>query len=324
VGGLQFGTRVHPEFLGQQVGDLAVGRERLTLPARPVQRPHPVRPEPLLPRVAPHQRRQLAEHVGVPAEGEVQLDAPVQRAQVALHQRDDLVALHRLGRHVGQRWHVAPQRQRVGERGALLLGVPGGRRPSRLRGERREPLEVEAARRDLDAVAVRFGPDAAGPEQVPDPHHVLLDGAARIRGCCAVPQRRDQLVDADGAAGLQQQRGQHDPQLARPDPHLVPVDEHFERSQHPELDDRVHHSLPSLEGVTGRPRRAGTPRDGGSDQPKRSIMSATSSTTNSADAPVSRTFDSQPERPSRAMRLELSSSISVMPRKGMNAAPSTP
>jgi hypothetical protein len=63
---------------------------------------------------------------------------------------------------------------------------------------------------------------------------------------------------------------------------------------------------------------------GAAAQPKRSIRSVTSSTTKSADAPVTIVFDSHPDRPPRATRRELSSRSSVIPRNGMNAAPSTP
>lgn len=59
-------------------------------------------------------------------------------------------------------------------------------------------------------------------------------------------------------------------------------------------------------------------------QPSLVTSSVPSSTTNSADAAISSRFDNQPERPSAVTRVELSRSSSVMPRNGMNAAPSTP
>ncbi len=52
--------------------------------------------------------------------------------------------------------------------------------------------------------------------------------------------------------------------------------------------------------------------------------SVISRTKNSPDATPTSALDSQPERPSRAIRRELSRISRVPPRNGMNAAPSTP
>ena len=72
---LQRGARVDPQLLDERAPCLLVALERIGLPAGAVEGQHELGQEALAHRVLGHQRLELADHVVVPAEREVRLDA---------------------------------------------------------------------------------------------------------------------------------------------------------------------------------------------------------------------------------------------------------
>lgn len=89
--GLEVGPRIDAQLVGEQGGDDAVALQRFSPPPGQVQRPHPLRPEPLPQRVRPDQRPQLRHHLVGPAQRQIGVDPQLQRVQALLGQhRDDI------------------------------------------------------------------------------------------------------------------------------------------------------------------------------------------------------------------------------------------
>ena len=133
------------EVVGELLARLAVGVERLGLAAAAVEGEHQLPGEPLARRVLGDQLPQLADELGVPAGGQVGLDARLQRGQPLLLEPRDLGLRERLERQVGER-RPAPQARapRAGPRG--VLGLPGGQRAPPVLDQPLEALGVELAR----------------------------------------------------------------------------------------------------------------------------------------------------------------------------------
>ena len=64
----QVGARVQPQLVGEEAAEVLVGGERVRLAARPVQRHHQLRAQPLLERVLTDERGQLGRHLRMAAE----------------------------------------------------------------------------------------------------------------------------------------------------------------------------------------------------------------------------------------------------------------
>ena len=105
-------ARLEPELVDERRARVAVRRERLGLAARAVQRQHQLPGEPLAQRVVADGRRELADELGVPAVGELALEAALERGQAQLLEPRDLALGEVLEREIGER-RAAPERQRL-------------------------------------------------------------------------------------------------------------------------------------------------------------------------------------------------------------------
>jgi len=188
------------------------------------------------------QRLQLADQLGVPAEGQVGVQALLEGDQAGLLEGWCRGPAQRLGGDVGQR-RSPPERQRPAELFGRLASVTGGHGPPAAVGRLPEAVPIELARLDPEQVAARPGQQhrrrpvrLSGPVQRPaQPGHVALEHVAGRRRRCLSPQLVDQPVGRDHPAGVEEESSEHSPRLraahVKP-PAAVP---HLDRPQDPEL-----------------------------------------------------------------------------------------
>ncbi len=230
----QLWTRLDAELLDERVARIPVCRQRVGLPALPVEGEHQLRAETLPHRVGRDERLELR-HEPIPTECEVGVDPQLDRARPQPLEPCDLGLRERLVREVGKR-RATPERQRL--RGA-------GRRPVRIACSRlprvgEEPLEahrVDRLRVDLDGVARRSRDDRGGVTQRgPQAGDLRLERVPRPGRRRLLPEVLDEPVDGDDPAAVDEQVGEQRALLRRPQRHAFPVAQHLERPQEPELD----------------------------------------------------------------------------------------
>jgi hypothetical protein len=191
------------ELVDERGAGVPVALERFGLAARAVQREHQLRAEPLVQRVVGDETLQLADELGVAAEGEVGVDAGLERREPQLVQARDLGLQRLLGRQVGER-RAAPQRERGAQERGGVLDAAGRRGRAGVGDALLEALEVELARGDAQEVAgaARLE-DAArgGLEQLAQRDDVHLQRLERTVGRGLAPQRVDQPVAGDNLVG---------------------------------------------------------------------------------------------------------------------------
>ena len=140
--------------LVQPIARVAVGRQRLRLPAGTVQRQHQLPVQPLPERLPRNEGLQLADQLRVPTKGEIGVNSILESRQpqilkpLALDPRERLVEL-------GQ-CRTTPERERLLQHlcGTLGLGAPG------VRQQPLEPQQIELLGVDLQARS-RAGESAA-------------------------------------------------------------------------------------------------------------------------------------------------------------------
>ena len=130
-------ARLEPELVERRPR-VAVGLERLRLPARAVEREHELAPEPLAVRMLGDQRLELADQARVAAEREVGLDPLLERRQPELLEPAGLDPRERLLAELGQR-RPAPEGERLAQQARRAAGVGVARLGD-------EPLEAPAGR----------------------------------------------------------------------------------------------------------------------------------------------------------------------------------
>ena len=133
---LELGPRLDAELVDEPASRVAVCLERVGLPARAVEREHQLHAVPLAKRVSGNEALQLRQHLLVPAEGEVVVDALRERGEAQVVQPGDVVARGGPERHVGE-GGPSPELERLAQ---------GGRRLRRGLGLRSREERVEAAR----------------------------------------------------------------------------------------------------------------------------------------------------------------------------------
>ena len=100
---LQLPAGFDPELLGQRAARVAVGLERLGLPAAAVERQHPQRVQPLPPRALGQQRVELDDRLAVAPGGEILLDGQLDRARAQLLEAARLQHCEGLADDIGER-----------------------------------------------------------------------------------------------------------------------------------------------------------------------------------------------------------------------------
>ena len=214
-------ARFEAELVDECGARVVVGRERVGLPARPVERQHQLSGEALAQRVGPDGRRDLPGELGVPAGGEVVREASLERGQAQLLEPRDLGPGEVHEREVGE-CRTAPERER------LAVAV--------LRDQLAEAVQVQLPGLDTQDVAGDPRLQPPGPEHPPQPRHVAVQLGHRRGGSRLAPQRVDQPVLRDDLVRAQQQVAEQRALAAALDGERAVVLHHLQRPQDPELD----------------------------------------------------------------------------------------
>ena len=133
---LQRPARLQAQLLPQQLARLPVHRQRVSLPAGPIQREHQLPAQPLLQRVGGDQRLDLPDQLTVGSQRQIGLDPVLQRRQPRFLQPCDRSLRERLVRELGKRLSP-PQPQRRAQ--PLLSRGPHRRRPAPAAPQRQAP-----------------------------------------------------------------------------------------------------------------------------------------------------------------------------------------
>ena len=249
-------TGLDAELGDEHRASAAVHRERLGLPSRAVERQHQLAAQPFPQGLGLDQRRQLADHLAVPAARELGLEAVLPGGEPGFLQRaEDRPGDARVGQ-VGQRL-AAPQRERAAEdlgRGTRVTGR--GRRPA-LGHEGLELVQVDAFLGHAQQVArflAQHRDDFAARIELlqclaHSPHRVVQH-VLRRRGWRVTPKRVHGLGDRHRAVDVQQKKGQERALRHAAERDLAAVVDDLEGAEHRkphQTEDRV------------LPRRTGAP-----------------------------------------------------------------
>jgi hypothetical protein len=256
---LQLRARLDAQLVHEPPTRGAIGLERLGLASAAVEGDEPQALEALTQRVLAGQRLELDDHLRVPPQGEVGLDAVLERGEAHFLEPPDLVLREGLVGEVGQR-RSAPERECLLEprrrSGRLLVA-----------GLLDEGLEARRVERvDPQGVAGRLSNQCAVAEHPSQPRDVALNVLRRGRRRPLSPELVDEPVDRDDLAGAQEQDREQGARLAGRKLERPVVARDLERAQDAELERPAHarstgvnrSSTAAAEGLSRRESRART------------------------------------------------------------------
>ena len=139
---LELDARLQSELVDEERASAAVDLESFRLPARPIQRKHQLRPEPLAVGVLLDERLELGDERRVAAECELGVDALLDRAEPHFFESLHLNARERLEFEVGKRAAV-PQPLGTAQELCRSTRIAGGQRLACRRDQLLEELDVE-------------------------------------------------------------------------------------------------------------------------------------------------------------------------------------
>jgi hypothetical protein len=246
-------ARLDPELLDERPPRLPKGRERVRLPPSAVEGVHELGAEVLAERMLRDQRLELGDQLAGSPEGEVGLEAALQRRETKLVQARGFGRESVLMEDVLERL-AAPEAEGLPEQ----LGRSGGivvERRSRGAREALEPVRIEPVGLDPKHVAVRMRRQdracisrPAGledPAELRDVEPELAAGLWRIVG----PEHVDDPVRRDHRVRVHQEQREQRPLRRRADPHDRVVEDDLDRPQHPEFQ-RPPHGSRRIESTT--------------------------------------------------------------------------
>ncbi len=196
---LQLRTRLHAEFLDQRGSCSAVCLERVRLPARAVEGENELAAEPLAERLFADQSFELRDEVRVTSEGEVRIDAVLERLDSKLGEGRRRGA-DRFTGQVGKRISP-PQRERLVEQRSGLAWLAR----TRLVAEAAETVEIELTELDTEQIAGRPSDDAIA-ELAAEAEDVVLQRSESRGRRIVAPDQVGQPVGCDDSVRVEQQR----------------------------------------------------------------------------------------------------------------------
>ena len=212
---------------------LAKRLQRLGLAPAAIEREHPLTAQALAQRVLGHERLELGHQIGVAAERQVGVDAPLQRHRAPLLEPGDLGLRERLVRDVGQRG-PAPQRQGLAQPRRRVAGSVERERLPTVVHQPLEAVEVELAVLHVDHVSAASrlkAPPLAVVERATQLTDVVLQHLRRRRRRRLAPQGVDHPLAPHRLVAMQQQEDQDAAQAALTEPdRAIPVGD-LERAQ---------------------------------------------------------------------------------------------
>ena len=203
---------IEPELVAEHVAGRAIRSERVRLTARAVEREHELGARPLPQRLRRDEGLELGHELGVAAEREVGVHAPLDRGHAQLLEPGDVGLGERLVGEIRER-RPAPEgkglaqhslgsrRIAIFERRAALIGEPG------------EAMEVDPLESTSSDVARGARDDRLRAQSLAELGDVDLN---RVRGGfwrISRPEALDEPVDGDDATRLEREDGQQSTQL---------------------------------------------------------------------------------------------------------------
>jgi len=170
-----------------------------------------------------HERLELADELGVTAEGEICFDTILDRRQARLLQPPRRDPRERLVGNVGER-RTAPEVERVAQQLGRLrrIGEPC------VREQPLEAQDVDALPFGAEQIARRLRHERPLREHPPEPRHVDLDGLCRRRRRPLGPELVDQPLARGHAVGIERQEREQRPLLRAPERHRLAPRAHLE------------------------------------------------------------------------------------------------
>ena len=234
---------VGAQLVGQDPTPLAEDGERVTRPPAAVQRANEQCPEVLVQRRSGDEVAQLPHERGMPTQRQVRLHPGADGRQPRLLECLQVGQEPGLTDEVGQR-RPAPQAEGLVQGGDGGLGSTLAQRRRPGIHELPEPEQVQLVGGDGHEVAgvpSEDGPWRAAPVQrAAQAGDVHLQRVADALGDLVPPHHVDQPVGRHGAAGCQQERGEHEPLLAPAEVHRLAADPHLQGPQDAALGRRSH------------------------------------------------------------------------------------
>ena len=146
---LQRAARLDPQVVDEEPAPLVVGRERVGLPARAVEREHELRPQPLAEWIRAQERFELRQDLAVAFQLELRVEQLLGRCEPQLLEPARLVLCERLELRVRER-RPAPERERLAQEPRPLRRECVARGPHEpLEAEEKTDEELDSLTRDL-------------------------------------------------------------------------------------------------------------------------------------------------------------------------------
>jgi hypothetical protein len=201
----QFGSRVEPELLAEDLTSLLEGPQGIRLAPCPIQGDHEQPSEPLAQRMRGDDRFQLDDHVLVTTESKRGVEPLLDHGEAQLGQSADRrqreVLIGEVGKGV-----AAPQRVRLGQQLDRDRRVAGGGRGPPVGNHLLEAVHVDGFGRQFELVtAVTHGDDFGRPERAPQLRHERLEAVAHPQWRILAPQGVDELICGNHSTHLESQ-----------------------------------------------------------------------------------------------------------------------
>ena len=232
---LQLGPRLEAELVREPPAALAIGLERIRLPSGAVEREHQLPPHALARGVLVDQRFELGHQRRVTAQGQLGIDAVLERGQPEILEPACLGTGERFVGDVGQGL-TSPESEGLLQPLRGAAGVAGGEPLPPVSGQALESIGVDAVGLGDQRVSVSARRERLRAEDLAEPRDVDLHGLGGGRGRALPPEGVDDPVHGDRLTAVDQEV-REDRALARtsqPD-WLIPL-ENLQRAEDPELD----------------------------------------------------------------------------------------
>ena len=248
---LEGARRLDAELVVEGSPEALVRGERLGLATRAVERDDQLPMKALAQRVLRCESVEFARHVGMPAGGEVGVDALLEAAEAQLLEMSALDAREGLG-ELGES-RTAPQLERVGEEPRGGRRVAGLERGSALGANAVEAAQVESVVVvELNQVAGRPSRQDAGRQHLAELRHEDLDHLDRRVGHVIAPEIVDEPVHRHGPARVEKQPGEQRAGLPAAERERLRAVSYLQRAEKPELHTGSGATLPAREAAASR------------------------------------------------------------------------
>ena len=244
----QLRPRLDAERLDERAPRVPVRRQRIGLPAAPVERDHELAAQPLDERMLRDQELEVCDELRVVTECELRLDPLLQRFEAQLVEPGDVEPGPGLvGEPLERR--PAPQRERLGQRLCRRLR-PLAARPG---DEPLEPVEVDRLRRRPELVPGTDRRDRVPTERRAELRHVCLQDLRGRPRRPSSPELVDQLVAREGLVGMEEHDREQRAQLRRLQRQEAALRDHLERPEDAKLHAGIFlHRDPAHKGLVAK------------------------------------------------------------------------